>query len=77
MYKEDIQIILGLAALLVIAGALIGWSALSLDRASCYASWKQSGYAVRWGALSGCQLNRKSDTEWFPADSLRNLKEQR
>lgn len=53
-----------IATLVFIYGALV--------RASCESSWGQSGYAVRWGVIQGCMIE-KSPGRWIPASALREV----
>ena len=54
--------------LLIAVIALVLGPACLLDRMSCQAHWDDSGLAVRWSALGGCQLHQKDGT-WLTDDA--------
>lgn len=57
-------------ALLAVAALLVG-AAMWVSSASCTASWQDSGHAVRWAPIQGCQI--QVDGAWLPADKYRVL----
>ena len=46
--------------------------AFQLDGASCKARWNRSGYAVEYGVMQGCLVQRKDGT-WVSETNLRDL----
>jgi hypothetical protein len=41
-------------------------------RFMCFATWRDSGMAVRWTPLAGCQVMRNNGT-WVPTDVYREV----
>ena len=62
MYDDERNFVLIVIAVVVVVIA----AAFALDRAACYSAWRDSGYGVRWGGLSGCRIE-VTPGKWTPA----------
>jgi len=63
--------ILGPIFLFFVLAVLLFSGAAYLDYVGCHSKWRDSGMPVRWGLISGCQI--QVDKRWIPAENYREL----
>lgn len=72
MMDEDATVyMVVIVAVLVLLAAIFGVSKWS-ESVSCSSRWEDSRHAVRWGLMSGCQI-QLADGSWVPSSAYREV----
>ena len=71
---EVLCVFVGMIILSVAFIGVIGTAMYPINKASCHASWKDSGYNSTYSFFGGCRIETEEGI-WVPTENYRPIKE--